>query len=112
TLMLHITLGGFDQVGNQVVAPFELHVDLGERIFETIAEGDESIIDAGGPKAEHDYDQEQYSKDDEDGRHDEVALTNRNEGKAQCVGIGISREMEVFTTRFILSTPAGRVVAS
>ena len=37
-LVFEVALGGFDQVGDEVVAALELNVDLGEGVFETVAE--------------------------------------------------------------------------
>jgi len=48
--MRHVFLRHLDQVGNQVVAPGELHVDLRERILVSVATGDQAVVDAHGPE--------------------------------------------------------------
>ena len=42
--MLHVALGRLDQVGDQVVAALELHVDLGERVLEAVARTDQAVV--------------------------------------------------------------------
>jgi len=41
----HIALGGFDEVGDEVVAAFELDVDLGEGVLEAVLESDQAVVD-------------------------------------------------------------------
>ena len=36
-LVLEVALGGFHQIGDEVVATLQLHVDLGEGVLETVA---------------------------------------------------------------------------
>ncbi|MFM1945530.1 MAG: hypothetical protein RI897_4512 [Verrucomicrobiota bacterium] len=43
--VLQVTFGGFDEVGDEVVAAFELDVDLGVGVFESVPEADEAVID-------------------------------------------------------------------
>src|SRR5208282_4815819 len=43
-LVLDVTLGGLDQVGNQVVAPREVHIDLREGISEGISRRDQLVV--------------------------------------------------------------------
>ena len=62
--MSRVAFRRFDQIGNQVVATLQLHVDLGERVLEPIAKRDEAVVDSHDPKGEDDYDQEQDSQDD------------------------------------------------
>ena len=55
-------LGGFDQIRNQVVAPLELHVDLGERVSKAIPEIDEAVVDAREPGDQHDGEHQQTNQ--------------------------------------------------
>jgi len=48
-LVFEVTLGDLDQIGDQIVAAFELHVDLGEGVLEPVAELDEAVVDSGDP---------------------------------------------------------------
>ena len=64
--MFHVTLGGLDEIGDEVVAALELDVDLGEGVFEAIAKGDEAVVDAGDPEAGDEEDGEDNAEDDED----------------------------------------------
>src|SRR5262249_7157542 len=43
-----------DQVGNEVVALFRLHVDVGEGLVDPLAHGDEPVVDRDDPQHEHD----------------------------------------------------------
>jgi deoxycytidine triphosphate deaminase len=70
--VLHVALGRFDEVGDEIVATFELDVDLGEGVFETVSQGDEGVVDAGDPEAEDDHDEEQNAEDDESWDHDDA----------------------------------------
>jgi hypothetical protein len=44
--MRHVTLGGFDKVGDQVVTAFELDIDLSERVLESILQRDQIVVQA------------------------------------------------------------------
>ena len=44
-LVLHVGLGRFDQVRDQVVAPLQLHVDLRERVLEAVPQADQLVVD-------------------------------------------------------------------
>ena len=48
-LVRHVTLGRFDQIRNQVVAPLQLHFDLRERVLITVLERDELVVDSRAP---------------------------------------------------------------
>lgn len=52
-LVLEVAFRDLDEIGDEIVAALQLDVDLGERVFEAIAEGDEGVVDADGPEAEH-----------------------------------------------------------
>ncbi len=70
--MFHVALGGLDEIGDEVVAALELHVDLRVGVFETVAQGDEGVVDAGDPEAEDDHDDEQNAEDYESWDHDDA----------------------------------------
>ena len=65
-LVLHVALGGLDEVGDEIVAALELDVDLGEGVFEAIAEGDEGVVDAGDPERGDEKNGEDDAEDDKD----------------------------------------------
>ena len=44
TLVLHVALGGLHQVGDEVVAARELHVDLRERVLVAVARADQAVV--------------------------------------------------------------------
>ena len=48
--MFHVTFDSFDQIWNQVMAPCELHVNLGERITNAIAFIDEAVVNPDRPE--------------------------------------------------------------
>jgi hypothetical protein len=50
-LVLHVALGGLNEIRDEVVAALELDVDLGEGVFEAVAKGDQAVVDAGDPEA-------------------------------------------------------------
>src|SRR3546814_7049888 len=64
-LVLEVALGGLDQVRDQVEAPLQLHVDLGEGVLVRVARGDQAVVDADRPEREHDHNCEQ----DQHGNH-------------------------------------------
>lgn len=43
--MFHVSLDGFDKIRDQVMAPRELYIDLGESIAHTVALIDQSVVD-------------------------------------------------------------------
>ncbi len=59
TLVLDIALGDLDEVGDEVVATSELHIDLGEGVLERIARHDQSVVRRYEDENEPD-DQQQY----------------------------------------------------
>ena len=61
-LELHVALDRLDQVGDQVVPPLELHVDLAPGVVDLVAPPHESV--ERGPQA-------QRHNDDDDDHHDE-----------------------------------------
>jgi hypothetical protein len=72
-LVLHVALGGLDEVGDEIVAALELDVDLGEGVFEAIAEGDEGVVDAGDPERGDEKNGEDDAEDDKD-KHGSVGV--------------------------------------
>ena len=53
-----IALYRLDQVGDQVVALLELHVDVGEGLVDPLPHGDQAVVDHDRPDHEHDDDAE------------------------------------------------------
>ena len=64
--MRHVALGRLDEVGNQVVATLQLYIDLGEGVLAPGSEGNQFVIDAGGPEAE-DHDNAENHEQGDDG---------------------------------------------
>ena len=50
--MTGVTLDSLDEIRDEVVATLQLDFDLGERVFEAVAEVDELVINACDPEAE------------------------------------------------------------
>ena len=67
--VLQIALGGFDQIRDEVIAAFELHIDLGEGVLETVPQGDEPVVDADDEESQHGDEGEEGQEDDEDDAH-------------------------------------------
>jgi hypothetical protein len=65
----HVALDGFDQVRNQLVAAFELHVDLGERVLEAVSGDYQPVVDAHEPEREQHPDAQEHEQGDDDGTH-------------------------------------------
>ena len=55
-------LGGFDQVWNQVMAPLQLHVDLGECVPKTVPKVDQAVVDAREPGDQRDSNHQQSNE--------------------------------------------------
>ena len=62
-LVAGIAFHGLDQVGNEVVALLELHVDVGERLIDPLPHGDEAVVDHDDPQHENDNDTEDNPAD-------------------------------------------------
>ena len=62
--MAHVPLGGFHQVGNQVVPTLQLHFDLGEGVAEAISLADQAVVQRDGPES---HQEQQTNKN---GEHD------------------------------------------
>ena len=71
-LVFQVALGDLDEIGNEVVATLQLHVDLGEGVFEAVAEGDEGIVDANGPEGEGGDEGEENAEDDESAQREKI----------------------------------------
>ena len=52
-----------------------INVDLGEGVFEAIAEGDERVINAHSPEAEHENKRGKNAENNESGRHGGIGET-------------------------------------
>ena len=65
-LVLEVALRGLDEVGNEVVAAAELHVDLRERVLEPVLENDKSVVEPDDPRDKH------------DGQHDDDKQCDKN----------------------------------
>jgi hypothetical protein len=46
--MPHVSLNRLHKVGDQVVTPLELDLDLGERVVDSVSQGDQAIENANG----------------------------------------------------------------
>jgi hypothetical protein len=64
--MLHVGFGGLDEVRDEVVAAFQLNIDLREGIFEAVAQRHELVVLAYDEKQEksryHRQNNQQYHK--------------------------------------------------
>jgi hypothetical protein len=68
-LMAHVAFDGFDQVGNQIVAAFELHVDLSEGVLDAVPGDHQPVVDAHQPEREQEPDAQEHEQGDDDGTH-------------------------------------------
>ena len=50
-----IAFDGGHQLGYEVVALFQLHVDVGKSVLAVVAQFDQVVVDAGHDEAQHDY---------------------------------------------------------
>jgi len=55
--MLYVAFGRFHQIRDQIVAAFELNINLGKRVFEPVAQADEPVINT--------YDIQKHDDDDD-----------------------------------------------
>src|SRR5438105_8802351 len=53
-LVLHVALDRLDEIRNQVVATLQLHIDLRERVLETVTQRHQAVEDADRPDRERD----------------------------------------------------------
>ena len=67
--VFHVTLGGLDEIGNQVVAALELHVDLRVGVFEPVAQGDEFVVTADDKANEAQHHHQHDDDKNQDNRH-------------------------------------------
>ncbi len=58
--MLHVPLARLDQVGDQVVPPLELDVDLGPGVLHPLLETNQGVVDADDDYHQDNEDDEQY----------------------------------------------------
>ena len=61
--MLEVALGGLDEVGDEVVAAAELHVDLSERVLEAVLQDNESVVESDDPSNQR-HECDNYDSDD------------------------------------------------
>jgi hypothetical protein len=71
TLMRGVALHRLDQVRDQIVALLELHVDIGKRLVDALAQRDEAIV--GGKRKKHEDDDD--AENDPAGRHGKTLTT-------------------------------------
>ena len=64
--MLEVALGGFDEVRDEIVAAFELNIDLREGVFEAVPERHEMVVLADDKEQEkprdHGQNDQKYHK--------------------------------------------------
>ena len=58
--MFGVAFDGLDEVGDEVAAAFELHVDLRPGVFELVAQPDEAVVHAGNPAEQTEHKDKQY----------------------------------------------------
>jgi hypothetical protein len=58
--MLEICLGCLHQVGNEVIATFQLHVYLRKGVLEPVPQGHQAVVDAYNKQRENDYYRQNY----------------------------------------------------
>jgi hypothetical protein len=69
--MRGVAFDGLDQIGNEIVALFELNVDVGKGLVGPLAHSDEAVVDADRPDHEDDND----AKDNPaGGRHEKLQI--------------------------------------
>jgi len=52
-LMFHIALCGFHQIGDQIVSSFQLHINLGKTIFESVSQSYQFVVNGYRPNDEY-----------------------------------------------------------
>ena len=75
--MFHVAAGHLDQVGDQVVAAFELHVDLRERIFVAVPQGHQFVVHSYDNDYQDQKDPEKHTKNDQGRSHGKVTSSMR-----------------------------------
>src|SRR5665811_2149288 len=63
-VLRHIRLGGLHQVGDQVVAALQLHVDLRKCVLEAVSERNQAVVDRDRPEEGR---SEYHQKNDQSG---------------------------------------------
>jgi len=48
--VLHVSLDGLYKIGDQIMAPSKLNIDLGERIANSVAFVNKAVVDANYPE--------------------------------------------------------------
>src|SRR6185312_8800661 len=77
-LVRGVSLYRLHQIGDQVVALLELHIDVGEGLVGPLPHGDQAVVDADGPYNDYDNDAE----DDPAGCRHETLLKRGGTGRA------------------------------
>jgi hypothetical protein len=62
--VLDVSLDGLDQIRDQVIAPRELHVDLGESVLVTVSRADQAVVQRDDKPDGDDGDGKQYPTHD------------------------------------------------
>src|SRR6202022_4829309 len=73
---------GLDQIGNQIMALLELHVDVGKGLADALAERDQTVIRSEREENENNDD----ADNDPAGRHDEQLLMGRRIRQGRITG--------------------------
>ena len=63
-LILSLLKGREEMYGYEIVAAFELHVDLGEGVLEPVAGSDQAVVAADHDDHQHDHDHGEHDADD------------------------------------------------
>ena len=74
---VEIAFGGFDEIRDQVIATLELDINLRKRVFESVAQSDQSVVDPHDPKGHQDDKDQQYAENGKQTCH----YDSRNEGQ-------------------------------
>ena len=93
--MRRVTLDRLDEVGDQVVPPLQLHVDLRPCVFDPVAEPDQAVVERDRDEHEHDHD-----------RRNIEAVTNARAAAQSATG-----PAEQGAAEGLLSAALGRLIA-
>ena len=61
-LVFHVAFNGFDKVWYQVVTTSQLHIDLGERVANTVTLIDKTVVNTDRPKHDHRDNNQEYQE--------------------------------------------------
>ena len=79
--MAHVAFDGFDEVGDEIVAALELHVDLRPGVVDDVAQAHEAVVDRDEPE----HQRGQNGEEDEQGHHDFILCWR---GRNACAHVG------------------------